>query len=76
MILPIEIAPHLSGIEMTFDWSIWELMGKPDDDLSEKEFELLDTIAAFTLNISENLSAINNYYLSNLSLQVSKAYIE
>ena len=53
----IEIVPYLSGIEMSFDWSIWELMSKSDDELSKNEFELLDTIAALTLNINKNLSA-------------------
>lgn len=58
------------------NWSIWELMSKSDDELSKNEFELLDTIAALTLNVNKNLSAINEFYISNLSLQVPKAYTE
>lgn len=72
----VEIVPHLSGAEMELDWSIWELMNKSDDDLREKEYKLLDTIATYTLNVSENLSAINDCYLTDLSLQVPKAYIK
>ena len=51
-------------------------MSKSDDELSKNEFELLDTIAALTLNVNKNLSAINEFYISNLSLQVPKAYTE
>ena len=43
------------------NWSIWELMSKSDDELSKNEFELLDTIAALTLNVNKNLSAINEF---------------
>ncbi len=72
----IEIAPYLSGIEINLDWSVWELISKTDEDLSEKEFKLLDTIAEFTLNVSENLSAIHDCYLTNPLLQVPKSYTE
>ena len=72
----IETVPHLCRTERGLDWSLWKLLNKKDDEITSKDLELLDNIAALTLNVKDNLSIINEYYLSNSALQVPQAYIE
>jgi len=70
-----EVVPYLCRIEKGLDWSLWELMNKSDDEVTEKEIELLDYIAELTLDVEKYFSSIERIYLSNKSLQVPTLYL-
>jgi len=72
----IEVVPHLCRTERGMDWDLWELMKKSDNEITDKEFELLDYIAELTLDVEKNISTIHEVYSSNDSLHVPQLYLK
>lgn len=71
----IETVPYLNRVERGLDWSLWKLISKADDVLSENELQMLDYIAELTCDVDKNINLINEYYFLNSCLNVPQSYI-
>jgi hypothetical protein len=66
----VETVPYLVRICKGLDWKPWRLVALKDNELTEADLLLLDTVAALTDDIDINLNTINNMYVHNQELTV------
>ena len=71
----VEDVPFLIRLNRDHDWSQWRLVGARDDELTEKEYGLLDTIAELALNPDENHEVIRELYNETPDLQPPRSHI-
>ena len=66
----VETVPYLIRISKGLDWKSWLLMDKKDEELTEQDMQLLDTIAELSINVDDNINKIREMYESNYELRV------
>lgn len=66
----VETVPYLVRICKGLDWNPWRLIALKDNELTKKEFLLLDTIADLTLQVDKNHNEICELYTTNKELTV------
>lgn len=52
------------------DWEAWRLLSAKDDELSEDDLKLLDTIASLCVEPDGKLDEINKLFAGNKELQL------
>lgn len=66
----VETVPYLVRIGKGLDWKAWRLVGAKDEELTEEDLYLLDTIAKLTLKVEANYQEITRVYAENKDLNV------
>jgi hypothetical protein len=66
----VETVPYLVRICKGLDWKVWRLVGAKDEELTEEDLCLLDTIAKLTLQADANYHEISRAYAENKDLRV------
>ena len=66
----VETVPYLIRIGNGQDWKDWRLVGLTDQEVTEEELRLLDTIAELTLHVDTNYYEITKRYTENKELKV------
>ncbi|HLC85505.1 MAG TPA: transglutaminase-like domain-containing protein [Candidatus Nanoarchaeia archaeon] len=64
----VETVPFLVRLEMKLDWTPWRLVAASDDQLTNNDFKLLDTIADLCTKPDGRLTRINKIFQSNPDL--------
>ena len=72
----IETVPYLVRVENELNWNSWKLISKKDEDLTEEELTLLDTIAELSINPNLNFNIIKKLFIEDKRLQPPKDIIE
>ncbi len=65
----VETVPFLVRLGKGLSWAPWRLVGAKDAELTEKDYRLLDHIAALTLQPDEHLDEIRALYETIPDLQ-------
>ncbi len=66
----VETNPYLVRICKGLDWKDWRLVGLRDQDLTDKDLQLLDEVAELTLQVDVNYHEIGKLYAENKDLKV------
>ncbi len=64
----VEAVPYLVRLEFGEKWDAWRLVSARDDELSEKDWELLDTLAELCTNPDERLGDLQELFRRNQEL--------
>ncbi len=73
----IEIEPYLDRVqEGKNEWREWRLIFAKDNELSKKDFQLLDKIAKISINPDINFQEIRKLYLNEKDLQVPESLLK
>lgn len=71
----VETVPYLVRICKDLDWRAWRLVYLKDNELTENDLLLLDTIAALTTDVDNHFHEIREAYLKNSDLIVPEEII-
>lgn len=72
-LINIEIAPYVEGLEMDKNfWGGWRLINAKDNELTKKDYKLLDAMAKLSDNPDKNLKKIIKLYKNNPDLVPTK----
>lgn len=66
----VETVPYLVRICKGLDWKDWRLVGLKDQELTDEDLRLLDTVAELTLQVDTNYHEICKLYTENMDLKV------
>ncbi len=66
----IETVPYLVRISKGLDWKPWRLIDKKDEELTEQDLLLLDTIAELSIKADDHMNEIWDMYEANHELRV------
>lgn len=66
----IETVPYLVRISKGLDWKPWRLIDKKDEELTEQDLLLLDTIAELSIKADDHMNEKWDMYESNHELRV------
>lgn len=66
----VETVPFLIRISKKLSWQPWRLVGAKDEELSEQDLALLDTIAGYSAHADEHFEEIRQAYRSQGDLAV------
>jgi hypothetical protein len=72
----VETVPYLIRIAKGLDWKAWRLLAQKDQEMTEEELQLLDTVAELTLQPDQNHTKIHELYQTNQELKVPDEIIE
>ena len=65
----IETIPFLVRLDKGLTWDSWELISKKDDDITDEEMNLLDTIAELSISPDQYFDEIQQFFNEEKRLQ-------
>ncbi|KKR48316.1 MAG: Transglutaminase domain protein [Candidatus Curtissbacteria bacterium GW2011_GWA1_40_16] len=68
----VEIEPYMMRINLRLNWNSWRLVSIEDDELSDKDWLLLDKIALLTIDADRYFNEIRSLFQENIELQPPK----
>lgn len=66
----VETVPYLVRICKGLDWKPWRLVALKDNELTDNDLLLLDTIAELSLRVDANFNELRDLYKANKELTV------
>ncbi len=64
----VETVPYVVRLEVGDKWDAWRLVSAKDDELSKKDWELLDNLAELCVSPDERLGEVRELFRSNQEL--------
>jgi hypothetical protein len=72
----VETVPYLVRIAKGLDWKAWRLVGSRDEELTDEDLQLLDTVAELTLQVDTNYQEIRRLYSESKDLRAPAELLE